>query len=178
MTILVAYASKYGATQQIAERIAGTLRRVGQEAEVQSVTATGDLSGYDAFVIGSAVYYGSWQKEATAFVRRNQATLANRPVWLFSSGPIGTETTDEKGQDVREAAVPKEIAEFAETIHPRDHRVFLGKLNRGTLGFLDRVVASMPAFPGAEGDFRDWNEIESWAEHIAHDRATVPARGG
>lgn len=178
MSVLVAYASKYGATREIAERIAETLRAAGQEAEARSIKDAGDPASYDAFVVGSAVYFGSWLGEAAAFVRGNQDTLAGRPVWLFSSGPIGTERKDAEGRDVREAAVPKEIAEFQETIHPRDHRVFYGKLDRSYLGFMHRLIVSLPAFPGAEGDFRDWPDIEDWAASIARDLARVPDAHG
>jgi menaquinone-dependent protoporphyrinogen oxidase len=178
MSVLVAYASKYGATREIAERVAATLRANGLDAEARPARAAGDVAGYDAFVVGSAVYYGSWRKDAAEFVRRNQAILAERPVWLFSSGPIGAATTDDRGRDVREAAVPKEIATFAETLKPRDHRVFFGRLDRSAMGSLDRLVVSLPAFPGAAGDFRDWAEIEAWAEAIAHELAPEPAGVG
>jgi menaquinone-dependent protoporphyrinogen oxidase len=117
-------------------------------------------------------------QEATAFVRRNQTVLAARPVWLFSSGPISAETTDAQGQDPREAAEPKELAEFTETIQPRGHQVFFGALDRGRLGFVDRLVASLPAFPGAEGDFRDWRNIDAWGERIARKLTPAPADGG
>jgi menaquinone-dependent protoporphyrinogen oxidase len=175
MKVLIAFASKHGATREIAEHVADRLRAAGLNAEARPIKAVGDLAGYEAVVIGSAVYYGSWLKEAAEFVRRNQAVLASRPVWLLSSGPISAETTDEQGRDLCEVAEPKEIAEFRETIHPREHRVFFGKLDRGALGFVDRLVASLPAFPGSEGDFRDWDQIHAWAEHIAHDLAPVPA---
>ncbi len=177
MTILVAYASRYGATQETAERIAETLRAAGQDVVVKPMKAAGDPASYDAVVLGSAVYYGSWLKEATAFVRRHHTLLASRPVWLFSSGPIGPATADDQGQDLRTGAEPRQIAEFAESIRPRDNRVFFGKLDRGRLGFLDRLVASMPAFPGAEGDFRDWAEIEAWANAIARELASAPVGG-
>lgn len=171
MSVLVAYASKYGATQGIAERIAEKLRAAGQEAEARSVKAVGDPAGYDAYVIGSAAYMGSWLKEATEFVRRNRSFLADRPVWLFSSGPLGTEPLDAQGRDLRESAVPKEIAEFREAIGPRDHRVFFGAVTRGKFGFVHRIVAMMPASSTLlpEGDFRDWEDIDSWAESIARE---------
>jgi len=97
MSTLVVYASKHGATQGIAERIASTLNETGQEAKARPVEAAGDLTCYDAFVVGSAVYGAHWQKEASAFVQRNRAVLASKPVWLFSSGPLGTEATDAQG---------------------------------------------------------------------------------
>jgi menaquinone-dependent protoporphyrinogen oxidase len=179
MTILVAYASKHGATQQIAQRIAETLRNAGLEAEVRPVTAAGDLSGYRAFVIGSAVYFGSWRKEASAFVRRHLTVLARRPVWLFSSGPLGTAMTDAHGQDLREAAVPKEIAALTDAIAPRDHRVFFGTLDRTRLDIAERLIRALPAGRELliEGDFRDWADVESWARDIAHELAPVPAGG-
>src|SRR5437660_12777865 len=105
MTILVAYASKHGSTQGIAERIAEKVRQMGKEAEARPVEEVSDPGSYEAFVIGSAVYYGSWLKEATEWVHRNQAVLSERRVWLFSSGPLGTEIKDAEQQ-------PKELAEF------------------------------------------------------------------
>jgi menaquinone-dependent protoporphyrinogen oxidase len=177
MAILVAYASKHGATRQLAERIAETLRAAGREAEVRPVEAAGDPAGYDAFVIGSAVYFGSWRKEATAFVRRYQAILAGRPVWLFSSGPLGTATTDAQGRDLREAAVPREIAGLTAAVAPRGHRVFFGALDRGRFGPLERLLWVLPAGRALllEGDFRDREDVESWAAGIAQALAPVPA---
>ena len=113
MTVLVAYASKHGSTQGIAERIAEQLRQLGREAEARPVDAVENPGSYEAFVIGSAIYYGSWLKEATGWVRRNQAALAQHPVWLFSVGPLGTEVQDAEQQ-------PKEMAEFQQAIRPRE----------------------------------------------------------
>jgi menaquinone-dependent protoporphyrinogen oxidase len=169
MSILVAYVSKYGATEGIAERIAEKLRAVGQDAEVEPAKIAGELTGYDAFVIGSAVYNTHWMKEAAEFVRRNRVVLANSPVWLFSSGPLGTETTDQQGRELITVAEPKEIAEFFEAVNPRGHRVFFGALDRSKLGFAHRAVAKLPAAQALlpQGDFRDWQAIEAWAESIA-----------
>jgi len=169
MKAIVAYASKYGSTRGIAEFVAEKLQQRGILAEVRDVEAVYDLGGFDAVVIGSGVYMGHWMKEATEFVRRNRAILANRQVWLFSSGPLSTEAKDAQGRELRVVAEPKEIAELRETINPRDHRVFFGAFDRSKVGFKDRMASKMPAvralFP--EGDFRDWNEIEAWAISIA-----------
>jgi len=178
MSILVAHASKYGATEGIAERIAEQLRASGLEAEARPVHAVGDVGGYEAFVIGGAAYLGHWLKEATAFVRRNRAVLAERPVWLFSAGPLGTETTDAQGRDVRAAAEPKEFGELKEAIGPRDTRVFFGALDPDKLRLRDRAIRTLPAGRALlpEGDFRDWQDIEAWAGQIADELA--PAAGG
>ncbi len=105
MTVLVAYASRHGATQGIADHIAEKLRQLGKQAEARPVEEVLDPSNYDVFVIGSAVYYGSWLKEATEWVHRHQGALAGHPVWLFSVGPLGTEVKDSCGLADGEAAV-------------------------------------------------------------------------
>ncbi len=178
MSILVAYASKYGATEGIAERIADQLQASGLQAELRPVSAVGDVGGYEAFVIGGAAYIGHWLKEATEFVRRNRAVLAERPVWLFSDGPLGSETTDAQGRDVRGSAEPEEFGELREAISPRDTRVFFGALDPDKLRLRDRVIRTLPAGRALlpEGDFRDWQDIEAWAGQIADELA--PAPGG
>jgi menaquinone-dependent protoporphyrinogen oxidase len=167
--VLVAYASKHGATQGIAERIADTLRAAGLVVDLQPAKTAADPAAYDACVVGSAAYMGSWLEEATAFVQSNAGALASRPVWLFSSGPTGAQRTDAQGRDLRELSVPKESAGFERTIHPRGHRVFFGKVDFGQLGLVGRLVAHLPAswLPGVEGDFRDWADIDAWAHRIA-----------
>lgn len=169
MRVLVVYASKYGSTRDIAERIAETLNESGQEAEAVSAAKTRRLNGYDAYVIGSAVYMFSWLKEATDFVRRNTDLLKSKPVWLFSSGPLGTDTKDSQGREIRETTVPKEIAAFQAAIQPRDHHVFWGAFDHTKLKFTHRMVYAMPAAKKlfTEGDFRDWDEINAWAKSIA-----------
>jgi menaquinone-dependent protoporphyrinogen oxidase len=104
------YASKYGATQGIAERIAQKLRQLSRAVELQPVSADVSPESYEAVVIGSAVYYGSWLKEAVDYVRRQRFSMAARQVWLFSDGPLGSEANEQ-------ASRPKEIAEFQEYIH-------------------------------------------------------------
>jgi len=171
MRVLIAYASRYGSTQGIAERIAAALRRNGIEATVASARQAGDPVGYDAAVIGSAIYMFHWMKQATKFVRRNSKALATRPVWLFSIGPLGNKAQDAQGRDFCEILEPKEIAEFKWTVKPREHRVFFGAMDGSKLGFWHRLVYKLPAnrdgalFPN--GDFRNWGEIDAWAGSIA-----------
>lgn len=169
MRILVVHASRYGATKVIAERIAAKLAASGHEAEVRPVKTPGLLTGHDAFVVGSAVYFGKWRKEAREFVERHRHLLASRPVWLFSSGPLGAPAAD--APDPQERAVPEDLPALVEAVHPRSHRVFLGALDPHRLGFRDRLIRALPAnrplLP--EGDFRDWADIEAWAAEIAHE---------
>ena len=158
MTVLVTYATKHGSTREIAEAIAATLADRGIPTEALAVDRVADLELYDAVVLGSAIYMSRWLKEATEFARRHRALLAERPLWLFSSGPLGTQVVDAEEQ-------PKELAELRQLLEPRDHRLFDGALTRDALGFGERMIVKAVNAP--QGDFRDWGEIRAWAATIA-----------
>ena len=179
MKVLVGYSSKYGATEGIAERIAATLRTAGQDATALPLADVADPSAYDAFVIGGGAYMGSWRKDATRFVRRHRDLLASRPVWLFSSGPLGTKLRDAQGRDVLAQARPKQFEEYADSIKPRAMQVFFGALDVARLRGRDRLVSLIPAVEDVMpvGDFRDWPAIEAWAEGIARELASTAQTG-
>jgi menaquinone-dependent protoporphyrinogen oxidase len=171
MTVLVAYASRHGATVGIAERIADGLRAAGLTVEARSINEIRDITPYDAVVIGSAAYMFHWLKKATAFVKRNKEVLAERPVWLFSSGPLGTDLVDENGRDIFEVTRPKEFDELQTMVHLRGERIFFGAWDGDAppIGFGERFLKLMPASKAAmpTGDFRDWPAIDAWAAEIA-----------
>lgn len=171
MRVLVGFASRRGATKGIAERIAATLEAQGVDVVLNSMREAPGVEGFDAFVLGSSAYMGKWEPEADAFVRRHAAVLAERPIWLFSSGPVGTEMVDGKGRNVIDASRPQEFAEFEPLLHPRDMKIFFGAYDPfgPKAGFAERLVAKMPAIRDAmpAGDFRDWPAIEAWARGIA-----------
>lgn len=178
MKVLVGYASRHGSTAGIAERIAAGLREEGLSAEAHPVTDADDIDAYDAFVIGAAAYMFHWLKDATRFVKRHHRLLAERPVWLFSSGPLGSESVDGDGRDVLETTRPKEFDELRVLVQPRDERVFFGAWDPDAppVGLGERLVRRLPASPEIPaGDFRDWAAIDAWAADIARELRTAPA---
>jgi len=179
MPVLVAYASRHGATQGIAERIADRLRAAGLAVECRAAKDVRDVTAYDAFVVGAAAYMFHWLGDATAFARRNRAALTAHPTWLFSSGPLGTDTVDAQGRDVLATTVPKEFAELGAAIAPRDVRIFFGAWDPAAppKALSERFVRLMPAARKAmpAGDFRDWAAIDAWADGIASELQAVPA---
>jgi len=160
--ILVAYASKYGATREIAEKIGEVLRQAGLQADVLPAGGVRDLTPYKAVILGSAVYIGQWQKEGVKFLQAKEKSLADRPVWLFSSGPTGEGDPVEilKGWRLPDALQP-----VADRIRPRDIAVFGGYVNTDKLNFIEKTM--IKNVKAAVGDFRDWNAIVSWATTIA-----------
>jgi len=186
--VQVVYASRHGGTAGIAERIAEILRTEGADVVVADAADRPEPRGFDAYVIGSGVYIGSWLKEGIEFLERHQSMLAMRPVWLFSSGPLpgsskATDTTDPLTLALGPEEGPgsggrKKVALLSAAIQPRDHRVFLGAFNPNEppKSMQERLVRLMPASKQIlpVGDFREWDAIEAWAREIAAMVAEVP----
>jgi menaquinone-dependent protoporphyrinogen oxidase len=188
-TVQIVYASRHGSTAGIAEAIAKVLRREAIEVVVADAARRPDPDGFDAYVVGSGVYVGSWLKEGLEFLDRHRETLAAKPVWLFSSGPLPGSSKAADTTDPLEVALgPKEgpgsgghrrIAAAAAAVGARDHRVFLGAYDPKDppKSFPERVIRLLPSASKVlpAGDFRDWVAIEEWAHEIAKDvAAKVP----
>ena len=171
MVVLVAYATRHGATAGIAERIAAVLSRSGVTAEAMAVDAVHDVRAYDAVVLGGAAYLSHWHKDAADFARSFRVALRERPVWLFSSGPLGIDLVDKSGADVLQTCTPKEFQALSALVHARGTRVFFGAYDPHakpeSVG--ERLFSLLPAAKAAlpPGDFRDWPAIDAWAAEIA-----------
>jgi menaquinone-dependent protoporphyrinogen oxidase len=161
-TVLVAYATKYGATKEIAEVIGQTLRAAGREAEVRAAEGVKDLSAYAAVILGSAVYIAQWRKEAVAFLETHEQALAERPVWLFSSGPTGS---GDPVQLMSGWRFPDSEKPIAERIHARGLVLFHGMLDPKNLNLPEKLI--LKGIKAPLGDFRDWQAVRAWAQTVA-----------
>ena len=156
MKVLVTAASRYGSTREIGDRIAVVLSDGGFEVVVCAPEAVDGVDEYDAIVVGGAVYAGRWPRDGRELLAREAAGLASKPVWVFSSGPVG--------DPPKPLGLPEGIAELLDPISPRQHVVFCGKLDRTVLRLGDKAIAA--ALNAPEGDFRDWTAVEAWAETV------------
>lgn len=186
--VQVVYASRHGSTAGIARRIGEVLESAGTDVLVVDAADRPDPAGFDAYVVGSGVYMGNWLKDGTDWLERHASTLATRPVWLFSSGPLPGSTKETAGTDpLTNALGPaegsgsggrKKIEALSALIHPRDHHVFRGAFDPKDppKSMSERLVRMMPAAKRIlpAGDFRDWDEIEAWARAIAAQLVEVP----
>ena len=163
MKALIITASKHGSTAEIGRVIGEVLLEHGIKTDVQlGPEAVSSLHGYDVAVLGSAVYAGHWMKSMRVLAERFAEELAARPVWLFSSGPIGDPPKPDED--------PVDVARVMEMTGALGHAVFAGKIDKSRLGFGERAVVSALKVPS--GDFRDWDEIRRWATGIAQELKT------
>lgn len=187
--VLIVYASRHGGTKGIALRIGNVLVEKGLQCTVAPAEENPDPTIEDACLLGSGVYLGSWLKEALDYGWRHAPRLAERPIWLFSSGPLPGPAADkatDRDDPLAVALGPKEgpgsggrqkIAELSDALHPRDHRVFFGAYDptQPRKSLPERLIRLTPASRSIlpAGDYRDWGAIEGWAREIA--AALVPA---
>ena len=156
MTVLVAYASRAGATRGIAERMAGRMRADGLDVHLDPLLGREEVGRFQAVVVGSPIYSGHWETEAVDFVRRNARALAGHPLWTFSVGWPG-----HGDSGPREA---KNLPAVHRIVPPREHRFFLGALNSADLRWSQRLTFRLRG--GTSGDFRDWAAIDAWTDEI------------
>lgn len=157
----MAYGSKHGSTAEIAERIGEALRDSGHEVEVHPAGAVRDVERYEGVVLGSAVYMGRWRRDARGLLRRLGREFRGRPVWLFSSGPVGEDEPDplDKWQH------PQRVRRAGERLAARDQVVFGGRLPSDPRNFMERSM--LRNTPEDKRDARDFEAIAAWARRIA-----------
>ncbi|MEY9941842.1 flavodoxin domain-containing protein [Streptacidiphilus sp. MAP5-3] len=164
--VLVAYASRNGATAEIAEWLAARLRDGEKDFDVTvaEVSDALDPTGYDAVVLGSALYEGRWLPSASRFARRHRHDLAHAPVWTFSSGPLDDSAS-------RGDMVTTHSADCASRgLRARDHVTFGGRLSPDSRGWLAHAMVD----GGHGGDFRDRARIDAYAAQIAAELTGLP----
>jgi menaquinone-dependent protoporphyrinogen oxidase len=153
--VLVTYASSHGSTREVAGAVAGRLREHGLRAELVPAGDVRSLDGYDAVVLGAALYMGRLHADARRFLRRHHGELEQRTTAIFAMGP---RTLSEK--DVASARHQLDAGLAAlPLLRPVEVAIFGGVVDPAQLRF---PFSRMPA-----SDARDWTEIEAWADRVA-----------
>jgi menaquinone-dependent protoporphyrinogen oxidase len=160
--ILVTYASKHGATAEIAERIDAILQEKGFPTKLVSLEEPVDPGPFDVVIIGSAIYIGQWRKKVVKFLKAYEQPLSEKKCWIFSTGPTGTGDPDEllKGWEY-----PDGLKDTITTISPAGMTIFHGVIDEDKLNALEKMTIKLVKAP--TGDFRDWGAVQEWAEEIA-----------
>jgi menaquinone-dependent protoporphyrinogen oxidase len=157
--ILVTYASRYGSSAEIAERIGEVLADAGQPNEVLSVEKVEQVEDYGAVVIGGAIYSGEWPSDLTEFIEEHEATLRQLPVAFFIVALRLREDSEEMRRTVLET-----VDKYRVMLQPVSIGLFAGVMDYSKLSSIVRLQMKTKNLP--EGDFRDWDAIEAWATSL------------
>ena len=157
MQVLVTVGSRHGSTQEIGAEIADVLERSGHTVTTLDPEDVMSIDGFDAVVLGSSVYVGRFAASVRALADRLEGPLSEVALWLFWSGPIG--------DPPRPSEQPDDVGYLVRRLAPRGQHEFCGRVERSELGMAERALVAMV---GAKpGDYRDFGEIDRWAESIA-----------
>jgi len=155
-SILLAYATRFGSTQEVTEAIAAVLHEHGFNIEVRPVQDVDTLEAYDAIVVAAAIYNARWHSEAHRFLAQHQASLQRRPVAIVTLGPLSASPAALR---TSRQQLDRELAKYP-WLKPAALEIFAGKFDpsRPGVGFFDRFI---PAH-----DYRDWTAIRAWANAL------------
>ncbi|MBI5878296.1 MAG: flavodoxin domain-containing protein [Chloroflexi bacterium] len=155
-SILLAYATRYGSTQEVAEAIAASLRDAGLRVDIQPMLEVQRLDSYDAVVLGAAIYNARWHPDAHQFLVQHQGILRQLPVAIFALGPL---STSKAAMQNSRRQLDSELAKHS-WLKPAALEMFAGKYDpsKPGLGFFERFV---PA-----SDHRNWEAIRAWANAL------------
>jgi len=161
--VLVAYATSYGSTQEIAEVISETLRSQGLAVDCEPMRNVRILEGYSAVVLGAPLYIFHWHKDALRFLSQHRKILADHlPIAIFAGGPFGKGKGNE-WQEVREK-FDLELAKFP-WLTPVSVEMVGGKFDPTKLRFPYNLIPALKKMPAS--DLRDWVAIRTWASSLA-----------
>lgn len=159
--ILVAYATSYGSTQEVADHVAATLRERGFQVELQVMRKVRSLTGYDAIVMGAPLYMFHWHKDALRFLSQHRKALRERPVALFALGPF---TTGDDGEWHRsQEQLDGDLAKYP-WLRPNAQVIFGGRFDPAKLRFPYSWIGPLKRLSAT--DLRDWEVIHRWAEQL------------
>ena len=172
-SMLVTYATAFGSTREIAERVGEVIGKWVPSVAVRPAKEVDTAADYDAFVVGSAVHNQAWLPEARDFPRRNAAGLSDKPLWVFSVGMPGALPVLARRMAMSEETVLR--AQFKGAVAPVEHHLFTGVVTPECLPRIGRIIVRV--IGGRYGDHRAWHETEAWADRIGQSVAAPPAIG-
>jgi menaquinone-dependent protoporphyrinogen oxidase len=157
--ILVAYATRYGSTAEVAQAIGERLRQRGEAVDVYPVEEVTDVSGYRAVVVGSAIRIGQWLPAAVQFVEKHREALRAVPTAFFTVHLMALD--DSEASQQHRAAY---LAPVHAIVTPQHEAFFAGKVDLRQLNLGERLMTRAVRSP--VGDLRDWEAIHAWADQL------------
>lgn len=160
--VLVAYATRFGSTHEVASAIVHELNSAGLQAQSAETGTSLNPDDFDAFVIGSPMYGGKWMSEAAMFTAIMSERIGAKPVALFSMGTLGV--NNPKAGRAEHVAFVERFGVVAPGLNIVSHADFTGYFARENLPWYLRIVDRF--VPNPLGDHRDWTAIKGWARSL------------
>ncbi len=154
--VLITYATRFGSTQEVAEKIAASLGEAGFVVDVKPIQEVQGLDGYAAVILGAALYNAHWHPDAHQFLTQHKTDLMQRPVAIFSLGPISAGSAAMKNS---RRQLDEDLEKYP-WLKPVAMEMFAGKYDptKPGMGFFYRLLPTR--------DYRNWTTIAAWASAL------------
>lgn len=179
--ILIVYGTRYGSTEEVAEKIKSMLEEQGCNVHLLNVKNTKEknwpsLQNYDGVIVGSSIKIMKWMKEPKRFLQKYQRELssADRILGVFVSSMGAAipdqrqETYDKCLRDVMdEMKLQPEISEAFGGVFDFSSSSKMGAIDKRMARFAALAMtqeAGLEINTEARNDFRDWNQIRDFVE--------------
>lgn len=156
VSILVTFGSKRGGTEGLAQMVADGLREEGYTVDVLPARQVKRVDGYEAVIVGGALYAFRWHRDAKRFVKRHTSELRQRPTYLFSSGPLDDSASKKDIPPV------KGVQALMDRVGAHGHVTFGGRLSPDAKGYPASAMAKKKS-----GDWRDPEQVRAWVRLVA-----------
>lgn len=157
--VLVAFATRYGSTEETARVVASVLGAEGLRVEVSPVEQVETWRSSSAVVLVAALYMGKLHRKAWHFLKAWHTELERVPVALVVPGPLSGNADEWAGARMQ---LEKELKRLP-WLHPIAQQIVGGKWNPKIMGFLFRwIMRNQPV-----RDARDWPAIRAFARDLA-----------
>lgn len=152
MKVLVAYDTKNGSTEEVAQAIVVRLREHGCMVDIQLAKQVRNLKEFGHLVVGAPIYSGRWLSGAHRILKLagKQTRDSKLSVAIFALGP----RVDEGPENW---TGPKAQFDRALGKHPS-----IKPVSVALFGGAD------PPKKSPRRDIRDWKAIKSWADELAN----------
>ena len=178
--VLIAYGSRYGCTEEVSKEIGKTLEGAGITTKIINLgglkeSGIPSIENFDGVLVGSGIKVGKWTNETDQFIEKNKDRFKDTVFGMFACAGFVASDPDK----AKEMYLEEKIEKLE--LNPDIFDVFGGVFDlswKSKAGFMDRKIMSIAA-KGLEkekgltidkrgkNDFRDWDQIKSFALKFA-----------
>ncbi|MFX1252881.1 MAG: flavodoxin domain-containing protein [Promethearchaeota archaeon] len=182
--VLIAYGTRYGSTEGIAQELAKTLEKEGIESQIVNLGKTKlrswpSIDEFDGILVGSGIKVTRWVKHPKTFLQKYKDELKNRGKILGIFISSGYAASPEKYPEAKKLFIEDLLVKL--NVEADIYDAFGGIFDfseSSKMGFVDKKMLKLAAMgmseefgleydPDGRNDFRDWDQIRGFAEKFA-----------
>ena len=195
--VLIIYDTESGSTKEVAEIIGEEMGKLKAESEVRNIVDIGDISEYDAIIVGSPNWYGKPTPKIKKFLQKHNQELIQKSFAFYFTCMCLTKIAGENSpeltvyEDPQFNIIPKQenemnmwqkshagffyrkqLSKIIPDVKPISVAVFKGRLDFSRLGFFHKIVMKLITLmikEVQEGEFLNPDAIREWSKKICVD---------